>query len=176
MSTRIASGSRIAERASPPLHFAHVSHPTRRRKEGVVRTLGVRSKGVNLVGLVSSTPRVRVLSENSSRLTPKRGPRSRARTPKDARLSWSESELVGVSRGPKAAVNRMVAGSSPARGVRKTRGWPMRLTLFPSSVRKLSEFSSPWGLSEGQRRSSASALQRGGSRRGGRLPADQRSR
>jgi hypothetical protein len=131
MSTRIASGSRIAERASPPLHFAHVSHPMRRRKEGVVRTLGVRSKGVNLVGLVSSTPRVRVLSENSSRLTPKRGPRSRARTPKDARLSWSESELVGVSRGPKAAVNRIVADSSPARGVGKTRGDPCEPHVAP---------------------------------------------
>src|SRR5215510_1665414 len=36
----------------------------------------------------------------------------------------------------------MVAGSSPARGVGKTRGWPMRLTPFSSSVRILSEFSS----------------------------------
>jgi hypothetical protein len=36
--------------------------------------------------------------------------------------------LVVVSLDREAAVNRMVAGSSPARGVAKTRGWPMRLT------------------------------------------------
>jgi len=65
---------------------------------------------------------VRVLSENSSRLTPKPSLRFRAETAKSARVFEMSRVLVGVSRDSTAAVNRMVAGSSPARGVVKTRG------------------------------------------------------